>query len=253
MGAEQQGQGQGDQQQSGSQGADQSGANAGGAGESLLDGEAAHQQQSGQEGQGGNDGSGNDGETGGAGNGTVDVAAITAAVTAALEARFDSIADRRVNALVKAQKKANEKPADTGDQGQQQAAPEATGPSTADVREARAEYRDAVGDTITFLGTEERSVASDLAASLIQGRLTAGEDPSAAGIAVAGDVSVRIKALRKHYEDKTIAALRRKGLLPADGRGDGQPPKNDANPGGESGFKAGADKAAEMFAGRVKQ
>lgn len=246
---QQQQQGQSDQT-SGGQG--DGGTNAGTQVTNLLDDESTRQQGDQQ-----GDQTGGTGDEGGAATGAIDIAAITASVTAALEARFDSIADRRVNALLKAQNR-NTGQQQQGQGGQQQGqgqqqqqAPEHDGPNVADVREARAEYREAVSDEITFLGTQERSVAADLAASLIQMRLASGEDPTQAGLGAARDVAVKVKALRKHYEDRTIAALRRKGLLAADGRGDGQIVKGDPNPGSASGFKAGADKAAAMFPERM--
>ena len=217
------------------------------AGTSLLEDAAA--QQADQQGSDQGDGAGS-GDAGGAGPGVVDVAAITAQITKALEAQFDSIADRRVNALLKAQKKADAAGSGGAGTGGSQP-PEHEGPNVTDVREARAEYREAVADEIAFLGVEERSLASDLSLTLIHARLTADEDPATAGIAVARDVAARIKALRKHYEDATVAQLRRKGLLAPDGRGDGQVLPGSTNPGGESGFKAGADKAAAMFASRA--
>ena len=198
----------------------------------LLDNEAD---------QGGDDGDSEDG-----GGGT-DVAEIVKQVTAALEDKFDSIADRRVNALLKEARKGSQKPKEdqsdkAGDSKQES--------NTGDIREARLAYREYVSDEIKFLGNEEREHAMTLAQGLIHQQVEVlGADPDTAGREAAKTVAKQIKSLRKHYESRTITALKRSGALPEDAR-PGQPPKGPDKPGGQSGYQAGAAKAAEMFGSR---
>jgi hypothetical protein len=178
-----------------------------------------------------------------------------------LEKRFDSIADRRTNALLKEIRKQTNSGGkdDDADDGDDDDSPKGrsktrtTGPSKADVREGRMVYREFVGEKIKFLGDVEREHATTLAGSLIAAKIQSGTDPEDAGREAADEVAKTLRSLRKHYEGKTLAALKRRGLLPEDGRGDGQPPSRSGPPGAGSSFKKGQDKAAEMFADRQPQ
>lgn len=141
----------------------------------------------------------------------------------------------------------------TGDGGgQQQNQP--TGPSSADVREARMTYRDYVGGEMKFLGNEERDFAQVLANGLLREALGRGDDPETAGTAVAKEVAKQIKGLRSHYEGKVLAGLRRNGTIPATGPATaGQPLPGSGTPGDASGFKKGQDRAAQRHASRLPQ
>lgn len=204
----------------------------------LLDDEADN---------GGDDG-GDDGSDDGSGG--VDVDEIVAQVTKALEAKFDSIADRRVNAIVKEVRK-QQKPA--GEEDKKDDSEKSSGPSDADVREARLAYREYVGDSgVKFLGDVERNHAMTLAKGMIPGLLAQGLDPDEAGRKAADDVASTIKSLRKHYESKTLAALKRQGQIADDTSGTGQAVRTGTGkPGADSMLKKGQSKAAEMFADRI--
>lgn len=154
----------------------------------------------------------------------------------------ESALDRRINAVLKDRRRqTTQTPA-------QPSRP--TGPSESDVREARSVFREYVGDEIRFLGNAERDLASQIAGGMIRDRLAqGGVDPEHVGAEVARDVAKQVKALRKHYEDRTVAALRRSGQITA--TAPGQPLKGPTTPNAESGFKAGAAKAAELFADRM--
>lgn len=218
--------------------------------------------------QGGDGGDGGDGGSDGGDGGQETqpdaalVAAIVGQVTTALEARFDAIADRRVNAIVKEVRKQGGTQTPPAGQ-QQQEQPPASGIDQGVLRGARLAYREYVGSEIKFLGNEERDFAADLAARILQERVAAAgsdADEDRIGRDVARDVGKQVKDLRKFYEGRTVAALKRKGLLPEEAGSTtttpqagktGQPPKGTTKPGDQSGFSAGAAKAQQMFANRM--
>lgn len=229
----------------------------------LLDEQAGQPQ-----GDGGQQGEQQQGGTGQTGTGPQQQTAQPA--TADEIARIvESTVDRRINAVlreVRGQGGSGQQGQQQGGQqgqsaeqggGQQQqtsgqAAP--AGPTAADLREARLVYREYVQDEVQFLGTVEREHASTLAGALIQERLQRGDDHETAGREAAKTVASTVKNLRQHYEQQTIAALQRRGLLPKDGRGPGQQPvPGPQAPGDQSSFAAGATKAATMFADRMPQ
>lgn len=218
----------------------------------LLDEQAA---------QSGTDGQGQE-QAGGTGDGTGQ----TPPVPATPEQIADLInreVDRRMTSLYRevrgqAGQQGQQQGQGQGQQGEQQGGPQSgqqqtpAGPSEADVREARLVYREYVGDEIKFLGTVEREHASTVAQALLRERIGRGDDPDRAGREVAREVASTVKALRQHYEQQTVAALKRRGLLPDDGRGPGQQPvPGTAAPGAQSGFAAGQAKAAALFAERM--
>ena len=242
-------------------------------GGSLLDEESRQGQQgSGQ--QQGNEGAGQQQNGGGQNNGGAGQqqgAPLTAEQIADLVARtVESTFDRRINQSQRVQQRLNggqggnegDQQGQGGNGGQEQQQQSGSGQrqqtsggvDPADLREARSSYREFVGDHIQFLGAEEREHALTLAGHLLTGRLTRGESADEAGRQVARDVATQIKGLRSVYEERTVSALRRKGLLkePAGGPGQ-QPPNGGQAPGGASQFQNGASKARDMYASRTPQ
>jgi hypothetical protein len=244
------------------EGGNDGGGEQGGSG-SLLD-EEANGSDGGDGGDGGGDG-GSDG--GGAQGGQPDAAlvqAIVGQVTQALEQRFDSIADRRVNAILKeVRKSGQQQDGGQGSGGQPEQPAPAAGPDQGVLRGARLAYREYVGGEIKFLANQERDFAAEMAARILAERVAdAGPnaDDDRIGREVAKEVAGHVKGLRKFYEDRTVQALKRKGLLPDDGTSQttsstagktGQPPKGATKPGDQSGFAAGAAKAQEMYGHRM--
>lgn len=252
-------------------GGDGDGGGDGGSGGSLLDGEGDVDGN----GDGGGDGNGDGGDGGdGGGDGQqqqVDVGAIVDQLEQRLGDRFDSIADRRVNALLKEMRKqggqgGSEGGGGSGDGGDGAGgAAEQRGPDPQVVRAARLAYREYVGTEFKPISNVERDFAADLAALLIPVEVAkAGPDADddAIGRAVAKTVGEKVKTLRKHYEEKTVAALKRRGVdVSAVSGGDGgssdtggstttrpgQRPPAPRGKGEGSSFAKGAERAAAMF------
>lgn len=125
-----------------------------------------------------------------------------------------SVVDRQINALNNPQyRAAHGQQQGQPQHGQQQQAPVPTGPSPAELGEARMAFRLYLGDRITLGSETERAVASDLAAGLLPQHLATGMFPDAAARLVAGDVATRISDLRRGYEETMIRSLRQRGLL----------------------------------------
>lgn len=172
-----------------------------------------------------------------------------------LQATFQSEIDRRVNQVVSTLRREmggqqqGQQPQDHGS-----GAPPVQGASVADVREARLEYRSAVEDEIRFLGAAERELASQIAAGLIRSELETGGDPDAVGRKVAKQVAAQIKSTRKLYEDKTVAALQRRGQLKESPTAQGQPlPSRQQTPGPGASYARAQQTAREMFPERFSQ
>jgi hypothetical protein len=241
----------------------------GGGSGSLLDGDDGD-----DGGTGGDDGGDGDGADDGDGNGsTVDADAIAAALEKRLESRFDSIADRRVNALLKEIRKqagsgggsgggndgGDAGGADDGDSGRTN---RSGGIDPTVLRGARLAYREYVSGELKPISNVERDFATDLANLMLPSLIAkAGDDADddAIGRDVAKQVGEKVLALRKHYEDKTVAALKRRGMLkdvdPSQQGGGttrpGQPPAAASGKKGEgSDFAKGAALAQEMFGNR---
>jgi hypothetical protein len=137
-------------------------------------------------------------------------------------------------------------------QGQPQ--PVFTGPSNADLSEARGTYRDFIGDQVTqFLGPQEREFAQDLANALITERLGTGGRADEVGKDVAKAVGDRVKQLRDMYESKTTEALRRRGMLKDDGQGGMPLPGGQQQAGATNGYAAAQQRARDMHKNRLPQ
>jgi hypothetical protein len=117
------------------------------------------------------------------------------------------------------------------------------------LREARAAYRDVIGEQMRFIGPDEREAARKVAEGLIATRLGTVEDPYDLGEQVAREVAEMMTGLREFYKQKTVGALRRKGVLPEQ---QGQPsrgaPKTSA-----SSWKAGEERARQLRPERFAQ
>lgn len=233
----------------------------GGAG-GLLD-EAAG---AGEGGDSGGDGGGDNGGGGGTGGSEEETWEHR---EARLRREFESEMDRRITSAVQtvtrrlsgqqqngSQNGGGNDDGGDGDNGgqQQQRQRRQSGPSDGDVRESRLAYREYVTDGFRFLGDVEREHAMTMAQAMLPTLLAGGMDPDEAGREAAKKVRTAVQGLRKHYEGQTVAALKRKGLLPEDAR-PGQPPASTSTtrkPGDQSGYQAGAAKAGELFPDRQK-
>ena len=231
-------------------------------GSGLLDDEAENggdgNDGDGDGGDGGQNGGGNSGGSGGAQG--FDPAAFEQRMTDTIQRRLDSAINtisRRLTGQQGGQGGGNGGQDGNGggndDGGNSGGGQQQAGPNASDSREARMVYREFVGGEIKFLGNEERDFAQTLATGLLRERLERGDDPEAAGRAVASEVAKQMKSLRGHYEKKVLSALRRQGKIPADGRGPGQPLQGGSAPGDASGFQKGQSRAQTMFAGRMPQ
>lgn len=154
---------------------------------------------------------------------------------AALLKKVESRIDRRLNAVLREVRKGREEPGtqrrqgtSTGRPARREAAP------VADVRGARLAFRDYLPDEVKITSTEERKFATDLGRTMIEARAAKGfEDEDVVGREVAEEVAKQVKGLRKHYQTRTVAALRRRGALPDTKGGQG--------PAGSTGGKGAAD------------
>ncbi len=192
----------------------------------------------------------------GEGNGPqVDVDKLTADVEARLDKRLESLFDRRINAVLKEIRK-GQPAADSGktDQGD---TPKGSAPAVDPnlPRAARLAYREYVGDEVRFISTEERAHATELANALIGDMARRGQldDEDQAGRQVAQQVAKQIKGLRAHYEARTTAALRKRGLLREDSR-PGQPIPGGSGTGGvtaQTSYERGAQLARDRAAART--
>lgn len=156
----------------------------------------------------------------------------------------ESVVDRRINKLMNTKQKRQDKREQRDDDRNSSSAPTA-----ADLREARASYREFVGDHVRFLSAEEREYAHALAAGMLKDELVSDVDADVAGQRVAEKVGEQVVALRRMYEKRAIAQLRKKGLLP---KKTGQPFSADqSNPGSESRYAAGKAQAERLYSSRV--
>lgn len=227
-------------------GAGDGGDDSGGGGDDddLLNG--AGGDDGGDDGDGDRDGDGGDDGDGDGSDDGLDINALVDQLEQRLGDRFDAVADRRINALLQKLEKQQGGKAKNGktDDDSQERAP------VADVRAARSAFREYVSDAdIRFLNTDERAFAMDLGQALIAQRAVAGfDDDDVVGREVASEVVKRVKGLRKLYETQTKNALRRKGLLVDNGKGQATKGPNAA--GAQSEFDKGKQLAKERFADR---
>lgn len=207
------------------------------------------------------DETGSDGKADKADGSQVDVDKLTADVEARLDKRLESLFDRRINAVLKEIRKGNAPASDgKGDAPKDdQQAPRTAAADQSLPRAARLAYREYVADEIRFISTEERSHATELANAMIGdlARRDELDDEDRAGRQVATQVAKQIKSLRAHYEARTTAALRKRGLLTGEVR-QGQPVPGGSGPGGTGGvggmseFEKGAALAKERTAARTR-
>ena len=137
-----------------------------------------------------------------------------------IAAIVQSAVDRRVNQLTNPQWQQAHGQLPQGQPGQFQPAPPQyqpppvpSGPSDADLREARMAATAYLGDQIQFGSPDERAMAVDLASAQIHNQLLLGMTPNQAGLAAAQAVAARVTNLRRSYEDQAVRALRQRGLL----------------------------------------
>lgn len=180
--------------------------------------------------------------------------------------QVESALDRRINAVIREVRKQrnNDDDDDDDDRGQRRRGGQKsnrsqkqtpTGPSREDVREARSTYREFVADEIRFLGNEEREFARSIAEAQISRGLNRGDDPEDVGREVAEAVASDVKRVREFYEARTVAALRRKGVLPKKSGSTQQAQQAGGGQVGGSGsdWQKGQSKAKEMFADRLNK
>lgn len=234
----------GDKSGEGNQGGDATGAKADD--ENLLEDEAKNGGKSGDD-----DGKGKDGDDG---KGDDDDAPLTLAnlkpllddvVTKAVEAA-DRQADKRINQVLDKRQGGDDgkggKAKDDGDDKVVQ-----SGPAADVVRSTRLAFKEYMDEGIQFLGNEERAFARDLGHSMIAG-LSEISDEDATGRDVAEKVAAQVQAMRKFYETRTKAALKRRGLLKESDKGSGQPAASGSGGVGTgSEYDKGAAKAADKF------
>lgn len=121
-----------------------------------------------------------------------------------------------------------------------------------DVREARSTYREYIADEVKFLGPAERDHALALANEHISTALTRGEDPVRAGREAARATAKSIKSLRSLYENRTVKALRSKGLIVEQDSSQGQPSHTARTGSGSAGSKWASGQSAAAALGRSK-
>lgn len=172
----------------------------------------------------------------------------------------ESALDRRINVVLREiRKQGGEKqePRKPGGQQQrrrdepQQQTP--TGPSAADVRDARVAYREYVADEITFLGNEERQYAQSVAVGLLRNALAEGVDPDDAGADVAKKVADQVKELRSFYTKRVVSKLRKDGRIAGSGTPTQRSRSTSAKPGKASQYQAGQAMAEKLYADRMKK
>jgi hypothetical protein len=244
---------------------DQSGAQGSGDGQSQGQGS---QQGGGDQGGGSNmepeggDGGqgGGDGGNGQSGDGQNDKP-ITASDLAKLlddreKKQFDRLADSQQKQLTGLLKKAGVIKDDDGGkggqgqgQGQSQSTDDDRVRAEADrkrlARDARSSFKDILGDEVKFLGNAEREAAMTVGSALIAQAVAGGEDDEEKiGADTAKVVKSQLETLRKFYEERTLAGLKRKGLLVET---PGQRPQGGTQPQMDAAFAAGRDRAASMF------
>lgn len=135
--------------------------------------------------------------------------------------KVESRLDRRINAVLREIRKGRDNGRQQrGDGSQpQRRQPQQPEVPAVDVRSVKIAYRDYIADEVKFVSREEREAAATLANGLIAQQIAAGgDDEDEIGSEVAKAVGETIRGLRKHYEERTKAALKRQGLL-ADAKG----------------------------------
>jgi hypothetical protein len=192
--------------------------------------------------------------------GQIDTNALVQQLEERLGSRFDAIADRRVNALLNAHRQSLGQQQQQGQQqqngspgvqnGQQDQSQQQPRPASAsDLRAARLAFREYVGDEVKFISAEERAFAMDLGSALLVQQAQHGiDDEDRAGRTVAAEVAKKVKDLRKHYEDRTVAALRRRGVLTDQQTGGGHQQSRQQSGGGQVGEQSAFSKGAEIAA-----
>lgn len=173
------------------------------------------------------------------------VNAVTAGVLKGIDTKIESAIDRRINVVLR-EIRGGEKSTKSA-AGSKQPTKKEEGTVTADVREVRLAFRDALSDQ-RFASPEERKFALELGRAKIAAAAAEGiDDADEVGEQIADDVVKQIVGLRKHYTTSTKAALKRRGVLTEE---PGQAPKRGTSKRGAaiSDFKTGAQRAAERHA-----
>jgi hypothetical protein len=137
-----------------------------------------------------------------------------AAASAQLQQQTQSEIDRRINQLQRRQSAPGQQQQQP--QGGHQAPPPPApvgGVSSADIREARAAYRDAWADTGTRLSPEERDFVNAALGGLIAAELASDPDPDRAGTRVANTIATQVRKLRSGYQTRIVSRLEQVGAL----------------------------------------
>lgn len=164
--------------------------------------------------------------------------------------QVESLLDTRLSGLVREIRGTKRGSGHSTQQRRQQTA-QPTGPSPADLREARASYRDAMTD-FRFVDQAEREVAMTLATQSIHRRLRDGDDVEQAGSAAAREAADAIKNLRSVYQAQILKSLRAKGHLVEDGSGRTTTSRaRQGTASSDAGFKSSADIAASLYKDRL--
>lgn len=219
--------------------------------ENLLDDEAKN-------GGGDDGGKGDDDKTGDEGKGgdddkapltKADLPGLIKSMTDAAVDAANRVADKRINQVL--DKKGAAGGSDDGKGGDDKGAAQgASGPDAAQVRGARLAFRDYIDTEMGgYLGNEERAFVNDLGKATITG-LAEIDDEDQVGRQVAASVAQQVKGLRKFYEQRTKAALKRKGLLKDSDKGGQAEQSGAGGVGPKTELDRGAAKAAEMFGAR---
>lgn len=130
-----------------------------------------------------------------------------------LEKVGQSIADRLVNAQATAAKKAARARAAANGGGKPADKTAAVDDRTADIRDARATYREMVVGEITFASNVEREAGMKLAAAVVTKAVQSGVDPDEAGKQAAQEVAATITAIRKDARKQLLVQLKKEGRL----------------------------------------
>jgi hypothetical protein len=177
------------------------------------------------------------GNGGGAGNQQQDVSAlVTAGIQAAMPALMNGVTseiDRRINSALGRQQRRN---GNGGGQQQQQDQQQndsqgggTVGTDATVVRAARLSFREYLPGEIKLLSAEERKLANEYGANLINARAAQGfDDDDLVGREVAEATAKFLKGARELYSTRTKRLLEKKGALKDQGSG------QSGNPGGGS-------------------
>lgn len=184
-------------------------------------------------------------------DGVVTLEAIGNLVTKAVsgldvDKKIEAGLDRRINVVLKEIRKGGtaarpkgkvEEDEDDDDSGSQ--------PKAGSASYARLAFKGSLADQ-EFSSKEEREFARGIGQRIMTSAAATGfdgKDPDTYADEVASELATEIAALNKHYQTKVTAALKSRGLLKVDTKGQGTDAKNKRSVGDQSSFKAGQARA----------